>query len=109
MKVTEELEGKGLFVPVERPTNAEETSPLVDAIRSRGRAFVDNSWSTEGTILEVERIVTNALGPELAALWNSECGPLQPLATVRWQCDGATSPSRIFTGSDSPVSCDSST
>lgn len=96
MQVTEELEGKGLFVPVEPRAHNAETALLGDAIRSRGRAFVDNSWSTEGTILEVERIVTNALGPELAALWNSECGPLQPLATVRWQCDGATSPSRIF-------------
>ena len=90
------LEGKGLFVPVERPSNAEEKQTLADAIRTRGRAFVDNSGSTRGAILEVERIATQALGPELVALWNSDCGPLQPLASVRWQFSGATTPSNIF-------------
>jgi 2'-phosphotransferase len=70
-----------------------------DALRNllgKGIAFVDNSGSTGGAILQALQRFTVRLAPARTALWNTSCEPIMATDRISWNSRGGTSPSSIY-------------
>ena len=80
----------------ERTVPAPAPSSLAEVMSTTGVSFVDQSYSTQGFILDIERRWTLDLNPHRTALWGSVCQPLQETARVQWAPNGGTVPSAIW-------------
>jgi 2'-phosphotransferase len=89
----QQLNSEDLLIEVS--TGSIQTDSLRNLL-GKGIAFVDNSGSTTGAILEALQRFTVRLAPARTGLWNSSCEPIKATNSISWGSRGGTSPDSIY-------------